>query len=83
MDTGQRVQALRRQSIGRITGLDPAGPSFSNRGPNERLSPDDALFVDCMHTDSNIAGIGRSIGDVDYYPNGGSRQNGCAITSRK
>nr|XP_022917801.1 endothelial lipase-like [Onthophagus taurus] len=75
---GQRILAVRGELVGRITGLDPAGPAFENRDPSRRLSPDDAWFVDNIHTD-NLAGIARSIGHIDYYPNGGSRQNGCII----
>ncbi|KAB0403305.1 hypothetical protein E2I00_000940 [Balaenoptera physalus] len=37
--------------LGRITGLDPAGPLFNGRPPEDRLDPGDAQFVDVIHSD--------------------------------
>jgi len=77
---GQHIFAMRGQRIGRITGLDPAGPLFEGNPPDRRLSPDDATFVDVVHTDSGGLGMRASVGDVDFYPNGGvSRQAGCGL----
>ncbi|CAL1546631.1 unnamed protein product [Lymnaea stagnalis] len=66
--------------IGRITGLDPAGPSFEGTPPETRLDPTDAIFVDVIHTDG-APGIGMGtlepMGTVDFYPNGGMHQPAC------
>lgn len=53
-------------TVGRITGLDPAEPHFSQTDPVVRLDPSDALYVDIIHTDSRpfIAGGELSNGTV-------------------
>ncbi|XP_022917739.1 lipoprotein lipase-like [Onthophagus taurus] len=77
---GKYVLATSGKRIGRITGLDPAGPSWEKKDADSRLAVGDADFVDVMHTDGGNLGLDEVIGDVDYYPNGGvSRQNGCGI----
>lgn len=63
--------------VGRITGLDPAGPSFYRKGPEGRLDPTDAAFVDVIHTAVGSAGHYKNLGHVDFYPNGGIYQPGC------
>lgn len=66
--------------IGRITGLDPAGPSFSEGKPGDRLSTNSATFVDVIHSSSNYLGFGGAIGHVDFYPNGPHKlQPGCGV----
>jgi hypothetical protein len=80
---GERIIGL-----GRITGLDPAGPYFENTESQVQLDPTDALFVDVIHTDGShnlLLGLGtlQRMGHVDYFPNGGYNQPKCSATSGK
>ncbi|XP_014275627.1 lipase member H [Halyomorpha halys] len=71
---------VRTGKIGRITGLDPAGPTFSFDKPDGRLSTNSANFVDVIHTCGNYLGMKEPIGHADFYPNSGNFiQPGCGV----
>ena len=81
---GKRLSGL----LGRITGLDPAGPYFENTEKSVRLDSSDAVFVDVIHTDGSSTlqlglGLMQPIGHADFYPNGGRDQPKCPATSGK
>ncbi|XP_039770277.1 lipase member H [Ornithorhynchus anatinus] len=67
-------------TLGRITGLDPAGPLFNGKPPEDRLDPTDAQFVDVIHSDTDALGFRETLGNIDFYPNGGLDQPGCPKT---
>lgn len=85
------------EMVGRITGLDPAGPRFVD-GPilpaipelnQEILSASSAGFVDVIHTNGGFEpaavspvprlGAIQQLGHLDFYPDGGSVQEGCVL----
>ncbi|XP_042231028.1 uncharacterized protein LOC121872363 [Homarus americanus] len=73
----------RLKNLSRISGLDPAGPLFESYSPSVRLDHTDARFVDVIHTNADsllMGGLGafEPMGHVDFYPNGGRMQTGCA-----
>ena len=88
---GKYFQKLTNSKIGRISGLDPAGPMFELPTwvlPEERhqvhLWNDDAEFVDIIHTtagallDDTSLGMASIVGHADFFPNGGKKnQPGC------
>ncbi|KAL4121368.1 hypothetical protein QTP88_013894 [Uroleucon formosanum] len=65
--------------IGRITGLDPAGPGFEYVSlRSDHLDDTDATFVDVIHTAIGTAGYSKPLGHADFYPNEGKPpQPGC------
>ncbi|XP_050553608.1 uncharacterized protein LOC118262291 [Spodoptera frugiperda] len=68
--------------VARITGLDPAQPCFWTTDSTERLDPQDADFVDIIHTNGRLLsrigfGFPDPNGHADFYPNGGMKQPGC------
>ncbi|XP_035206602.1 pancreatic triacylglycerol lipase-like [Stegodyphus dumicola] len=80
---GKWFRERQNKLIGRITGLDPAGPYFNGVKKAVRLDKRDAGFVDVIHTNADgkrLAGFGlkEPIGHVDFYPNGGQKQPFCS-----
>jgi len=78
---GAKYKELKGEELNRITGLDPAGPSFrfkvTGESPNtrievisasDRLDPDDAKRVVVLHT-SSFLGNNELLGDLDVFVN--------------
>lgn len=69
------------EKIGRISGLDPAGPLYWKvltifENPYS-LRASDADVVDCIHSNGGYLGTANNIGTVDFLVNGGSYQEYC------
>ncbi|XP_026316589.1 pancreatic triacylglycerol lipase-like isoform X12 [Hyposmocoma kahamanoa] len=75
--TGKQFTKLTGMRVGRISGLDPAGPCFSHVDDDLRLKETDADYVDVIHTDAGVFGLKDPVGHVDYYPNAGAQQPNC------
>lgn len=68
--------------LGRIYGLDPAGPCFGSVSgslypSSRRLGPSDAEEVISIHTNSALLGIAEPLGRYSVFVDGGSVQPGC------
>ncbi|CAH4030971.1 unnamed protein product [Pieris brassicae] len=64
----------------RVTGLDPAGPTWGRN--SQALNRNSGRYVEAIHTDGRILGIMDPIGHADFYPNGGRNpQPGCGAST--
>ncbi|GFG33454.1 hypothetical protein Cfor_03522, partial [Coptotermes formosanus] len=64
------------------TGLDPAGPLFTNQSCEVRLCKDDANFTEAIHTNGDaVIGFGTPDADaqVNFWVNGGWDQPECGF----
>ncbi|OQV23159.1 putative Pancreatic triacylglycerol lipase [Hypsibius exemplaris] len=78
--TGSFSQSVYNITVGRITGLDPAGPYFTAMPESVRLDPSDAEVVDTMITNGDkllAMGSPDAMGHLNVWPNGGVNQPGC------
>lgn len=79
---GKYFRRYKLQSLGRITGLDPAGPCFSYAYSDQRLDRLDADYVDVVHSNRLVQGVIEPLGHADFYINGGGpNQPGCMLPS--
>ncbi|KAG8335791.1 hypothetical protein J6590_060009 [Homalodisca vitripennis] len=77
---GHAGSELHNGLVYRITGLDPALP-YVPMESKVSLDAGDAVFVDIIHSAAGYLGQPGPMGHVDFYPNGGSQQPGCDISS--
>ncbi|KAM6222209.1 lipase member H isoform 2-T2 [Rhynchocyon petersi] len=67
--------------MGRITGLDPAGPLYNGKPPQDRLDPTDAQFVDVIHSDTDGMKYFKCDHQRSVYLYLSSLRENCAITA--
>lgn len=74
--------------VGRIIGLDPAGPEFYHATQKFRLDRSDAQLVMVIHSNGctlsiveRCYGLEKPIGHLDYYANNGKHQPQCEFDS--
>jgi len=71
---GKHIQTRRLRMI---RALDPALPFFRYAKEEERLTHQDADYVEVLHTSVGSYGFDRPLGHADFYANWGSQQPGC------
>ncbi|XP_068632017.1 phospholipase A1 VesT1.02-like [Battus philenor] len=76
--TGQIFFENTGQKISRITGLDPAGPCFSNSFIEEQIRSGVAEYVEVYHCNAGGLGTTSVLADVDFFINkNGQTQPNC------
>jgi hypothetical protein len=68
---GYQIEKKLGKKVGRVTGIDPAGPFMKLLKPQDRLSRSKGTFVDNVHTQSEFFGTAVPLGHIDFYANGG------------
>ncbi|CAG7729817.1 unnamed protein product, partial [Allacma fusca] len=64
----------------KITSIDPAGPLYDDKPPEDRIDSTDAEYVEVFHASGDKLGFWKPIGHVDIYINKGTtRQPGCGM----
>ncbi|CAG7729209.1 unnamed protein product [Allacma fusca] len=81
---GNYIVSKYQKRLGRITGLDPAGPMFRTSRNGRSLNKLDADFVDVIHTNQGGYGLERNLGHIDFFVNGGGpSQPDCGADNKR
>ncbi|XP_017091814.2 lipase member H [Drosophila bipectinata] len=76
--SGLTGKLMRPQRLGAIFALDPAGLTQLSLGPEDRLAPDDAIYVESIHTDLTLLGNpSTKISQASFFANWGLGQPHC------
>uniref|UniRef100_A0A1A9V668 Lipase domain-containing protein n=1 Tax=Glossina austeni TaxID=7395 RepID=A0A1A9V668_GLOAU len=75
---GLAGKLLKPQQLGAIIALDPAGLAQLGLSADYRLAPDDALYVESIHTDtSHMGNPSFELSHAAFFPNWGQGQPQC------
>ncbi|KAI5652131.1 lipase domain-containing protein [Phthorimaea operculella] len=75
---GETVMSNTGSRIWRITGLDPAGPCFSNGDVRDQIRSGVADYVEVYHCNAGILGTENVLADIDFFVNkNGQTQPNC------
>lgn len=76
--SGLAGKLLKPQKLGAIVALDPAGLAQLGLPPDYRLAPDDASYVESIHTDtSHLGNPSIELSQASFFPNWGQGQPHC------
>lgn len=76
--TGAKYTELTGEKLWRITGLDPAGPCFSNSYEEDQIRSGVAQYVEIYHCNAGGLGTTSELGDIDFFFNKkGNKQPPC------
>lgn len=76
--SGLAGKLLKPQRLGAIVALDPAGLAQLGLSADYRLAPDDALYVESIHTDtSHLGNPSIELSHASFFPNWGQGQPHC------
>ncbi|XP_032521339.2 phospholipase A1-like isoform X1 [Danaus plexippus] len=74
---GTKYFKVTAEKIWRITGIDPAGPCFSNSLIDEQLRSGVAEYVEVYHCNAGGLGTTSVLADIDFFINNGKVQPNC------
>lgn len=76
---GETYTNITSEKIWRVTGIDPAGPCFSNSFINDQIRSGIAEYVEVYHCNAGGLGTTSVLADTDFFFNsGGSSQPKCS-----
>ncbi|KAM7360645.1 sex-specific enzyme 2 [Cochliomyia hominivorax] len=76
--SGLTGKLLKPQTLGAIIALDPAGLAQLGLSANFRLAPNDAIYVESIHTDtSHLGNPSIELSHASFFPNWGQGQPHC------
>ncbi|XP_014354939.2 phospholipase A1 VesT1.02-like [Papilio machaon] len=74
---GTTYSDMTSEKIWRITGIDPAGPCFSNSFIDNQIRSGVAQYVEVYHCNAGGLGTTAVLADIDFFFNKGRKQPDC------